>query len=113
VTRVRFRLVDTAGSEIGIVPSDTPTVGVGDTVQMPDGRPVEVVDVYDDEFGREGGVQATLVVDDGDDVASGAPLAEERALHDLVDRLGLRSRLDEIEALAQRLRDHVQEGRGD
>jgi hypothetical protein len=26
---------------------------------------VEVVEVYDDEHGREGGVAATLVVDDG------------------------------------------------
>ena len=113
MTTVRFRLIDTAGSEIGIVRSDAATVGVGDTVQMPDGRPVEVVDVYDDELGREGGVQATLVVDDGDDAASGAPLAEQRALHDLVDRLGLRSRLDEIESLAQRLRDHVEDERPD
>jgi hypothetical protein len=27
-------------------------------------RPVEVIEVYDDEYGQEGGVQATVVVDD-------------------------------------------------
>ena len=33
---------------------------------MPDGRGVGVVEVYDDEeHGQEGGVAATLVVDDG------------------------------------------------
>ena len=112
MTSVRFRLVDTAGSEIGIVSSDAATVSVGDTVRMPDGRPVEVVDVYDDGFGREGGVQATLVVDDGDEALC-EPLPEQEALNDLVDRLSFRSRLDEIEGLAQRLRDHVEERRGE
>jgi hypothetical protein len=34
-------------------------------VALPDGTEVEVVEVYDDEDGREGGVAATLVVDDG------------------------------------------------
>jgi len=33
-------------------------------IRLPDGRAVEVLEVYDDEFGREGGVQATVVVDD-------------------------------------------------
>jgi hypothetical protein len=61
----RFRLIDTAGSEIGIVNHSAPQVQIGETIGMPDGRPVEVVDVYDDEFGREGDVEATLVVDDG------------------------------------------------
>jgi len=41
------------------------TVTEGDTVELPDGRPVEVLEVYDDEHGQEGGVQATVVVDDG------------------------------------------------
>jgi len=59
-----FRLIDTAGSEIGLVSWAAETVTVGDIVQLPDGRSAEVLDVYDDEYGRDGGVQATLVVDD-------------------------------------------------
>ena len=59
-----FRLIDTAGSEIGLISWATEAVTVGDTVQLPDGRSAEVLDVYDDEYGRDGGVQATLVVDD-------------------------------------------------
>ena len=42
----------------------TRPITVGDTVQLPDGRSAEVLDVYDDDYGRDGGVQATLVVDD-------------------------------------------------
>jgi hypothetical protein len=60
----RFRLVDTAGSELGVVSYQTPRVAAGETVYLPDGGPASVVEVYDDEeHGREGGVQATLVVD--------------------------------------------------
>ena len=59
-----FRLIDTAGSEIGLVSWAAETVTVGDIVQLPDSRSAEVLDVYDDEYGRDGGVQATLVVDD-------------------------------------------------
>jgi hypothetical protein len=43
---------------------DSETVSEGDIVLLPDGRPVEVIEVYDDEYGQEGGVQATVVVDD-------------------------------------------------
>jgi hypothetical protein len=32
-------------------------------VRTPDGAPVTVLEVYDDEFGREGGAVATLVVE--------------------------------------------------
>jgi hypothetical protein len=61
----RYRLIDMAGGEIGVV--DGPDgVTEGESVNLPDGRPVEVVEIYDDEeHGREGGVAATLVVDDG------------------------------------------------
>lgn len=65
VSGFRLRLIDTAGSVIGIVSWDSETVREGDTVRLPDGRAVEVLEVYDDEFGQEGGVQATVVVDDG------------------------------------------------
>ena len=60
----RVRLIDTAGGVIGIVGWASATIAEGDVVRLPDGRPVEVLEVYDDEFGREGGVQATVVVDD-------------------------------------------------
>ncbi len=61
----RIRLIDTAGSVIGIVSWGSETITEGDMVRLPDGREVEALDVYDDEFGQEGGVQATVVVDDG------------------------------------------------
>jgi hypothetical protein len=61
----RFRLIDMAAGEIGIVTDERETIGEGDTVALPDGSEVEVVEVYDDEDGREGDVAATLVVDDG------------------------------------------------
>jgi hypothetical protein len=35
----------------------------GDSVRLPDGTDAEVVEIYDDEHGREDGVAATLVVD--------------------------------------------------
>ena len=60
----RVRLIDTAGSVIGIVGWASETISEGEMVRLPDGRAVEVLEVYDDEFGREGGVQATVVVDD-------------------------------------------------
>jgi hypothetical protein len=62
----RFRLIDMAGSEIGIIEWPAESVAMGDLVRRPDGQMAPVVEVYDDEeHGREGGVQATLVVDDG------------------------------------------------
>ena len=60
----RVRLIDTAGSVIGIVGWASETISEGEMVRLPDGRAVEVLEVYGDEFGREGGVQATVVVDD-------------------------------------------------
>jgi hypothetical protein len=61
---LRLRLIDTAGSELGIVEWAAETVSEGDPVRLPDGREVQVLEFYDDEFGREGGVLATVVVDD-------------------------------------------------
>jgi hypothetical protein len=60
-----YRLIDMAGGEIGNVGDVRESIDVDDTVALPDGRVVPVIDVYDDEFGQEGGVAATLVVDDG------------------------------------------------
>jgi hypothetical protein len=65
VAGFRFRLVDTDGSEIGIVTYAVPNVREGDTIHVPGGRRVTVLEVYDDEHGQEGDVQATLVVDVG------------------------------------------------
>jgi hypothetical protein len=103
MTGFRFRLIDTAGSELGIVNEGRPTVEIGDVVRMPDGREGEVVEVYDDEFGQEGDVQATLVVDDGSEVP--AELSRERAgeLLDLANELGLGSQVEEIARLRQLL----------
>jgi hypothetical protein len=64
VTGFRFRLIDTAGSEIGIVTHDSPEIQLGEPVRLPDGRMLPVLDAYDDEHGRDGDVMATLVVDD-------------------------------------------------
>jgi hypothetical protein len=63
----RYRVIDTSGSELGIVEDHRPAIGVGDSITVPDaggsGSGI-VVDVYDDEeHGREGGVVATLAVD--------------------------------------------------
>lgn len=59
----RFRLLDTAGSELGIVTHPAPRVELGETVSLPEGGTGTVVDVYDDEYGREGGVEAPLAVE--------------------------------------------------
>ena len=111
MSTVRFRLIDTAGSELGIIASAVAEVAAGDSVQTPDGRPVEVVEVYDDEFGREGGVAATLVVDDGADWQRELPPDEAAgAFLGLIDQLGLGSQREEIVRLAAQLRDQTNEG---
>ncbi len=60
----RFRLIDTAGSELGIVDDERTTIGEGDEVRTPGGSTAAVLEVYDDEFGTEGDVAATLVVEE-------------------------------------------------
>ena len=60
-----YRLIDMAGSEIGVNEDDRERIELGDEVALPDGGTGPVVDVYDDEFGQEGGMVATLAVDDG------------------------------------------------
>ena len=59
----RYRLIDTAGGVIGITNVDH-VMTEGDTVQLADGTEGTVVEVYDDEDGQEGGVVATLVVEE-------------------------------------------------
>jgi len=58
-----YRLIDTAGSEIGVVDLDEGLAIEDEVVGLPDGTEAVVVEVYDDEDGREGGVAATLVVE--------------------------------------------------
>jgi len=59
-----YRLVDTTGSELGVITDARPAIGEDEEVTLPDGTTGLVVEVYDDEDGREGGVAATLVVDE-------------------------------------------------
>ncbi len=59
-----YRLIDTAGGVIGIISSDRSSIAEGDSVTLPDGTQGRVVEVYDDENGQEGGVVATLVVEE-------------------------------------------------
>ena len=56
---MRYRLIDPAGSELGVVEDHRPEVGVDDMVGTPDGVDAPVVEAYDDECGREGDVVAT------------------------------------------------------
>jgi hypothetical protein len=64
MSKYQYRLIDTAGGEIGISGFDRPRIGEGETVTPPDGSTGTVVEVYDDEEGRDGGVVATLVVEE-------------------------------------------------
>ena len=61
----RYRLIDTASGEIGIVDLDPDEVEEDADVALPSGVVGTIVEIYDDEHGQEGGVAATLVVDDG------------------------------------------------
>jgi hypothetical protein len=62
----RYRIIDSAGSELGIVEDGRGAIDLGETVSLPDGGEAEVIDVYDDPVhGQEGGVNATLAVDVG------------------------------------------------
>ena len=57
-------MIDTAGSELGIIADDRSRLTEGDEVRLPDGSVAAVLEVYDDEAGRDGGVAATLVIED-------------------------------------------------
>lgn len=60
----QYRLIDTAGGEIGIINDSRPVIQLGDRVRLPNGTSGIVVDIYDDEYGKEGNVQATLAVEE-------------------------------------------------
>jgi hypothetical protein len=62
----KFRLLDTAGSEIAIIDDPRTALAVGDLVRHPDGRALPVLDVYDEDDGLEGGVNATVVVEENE-----------------------------------------------
>ena len=60
----KYRILDTAGSELGIIEDPRSAIEVGEHVALPEGGTADVLDVYDDdEHGRDGGVEATLVAD--------------------------------------------------
>jgi hypothetical protein len=59
----QYRLIDTAGSEIGLISDERPEIAEDEDVRLPDRSTATVLEVYDDEHGRDGGVRATLVVD--------------------------------------------------
>jgi hypothetical protein len=58
---MRYRLIDTAGSELEII--EHADVREDGDITLPDGRTSTVLEIYDDEDGREGGVDGTVVVD--------------------------------------------------
>ena len=59
----RYRVIDTDGSEVGSIDDERPHLSEEEAVTLPDGSLAAIVEVYDDEDGREGDVVATLVVD--------------------------------------------------
>jgi hypothetical protein len=59
----QYRVIDTAGSEVGLIADERSEISENETVELPDGTKAHVVEVYDDEYGQEGGIVATLVVD--------------------------------------------------
>ena len=63
MTEHRYRLIDTAGSEIAIVADAREKLAEDDEIDLPDGSSATVLEVYDEEDGRQGGVRATVVVD--------------------------------------------------
>ena len=69
MTTRSYRLIDTAGSELGIVELDDSNVAEDAPIELPEGGPAIIIEIYDDEDGKEGGVEATLVVGDPDEVA--------------------------------------------
>ena len=64
MSQLRYRLIDTAGGVINIIDDKRGLIVEGDLVLLPDGLSGTVVEVYDDEDGKEGDVQATLVVEE-------------------------------------------------
>jgi hypothetical protein len=63
MTEHRYRLIDTAGSEIAIVADAREELAEDDAIDLPDGSSATILEIYDEEDGREGGVRATVVVD--------------------------------------------------
>jgi len=59
----RYRLIDSAGGEIGIIQDRGLRIEEGESVRTPGGQTNPVTEVYDEEDGREGDLQGTLVVD--------------------------------------------------
>src|SRR5688500_8540387 len=45
----RYRLIDTAGGEFGVIDDPRPRIELGERVRLPGGSTGTVVDIYDDE----------------------------------------------------------------
>ena len=60
----QYRLLGTSGSEVALIWDERAEIAEDEDVTLPDGTTALVLDVYDDEHGKEGGVVATLVVED-------------------------------------------------
>jgi hypothetical protein len=60
----QYRLVGTSGSEIALIWDERPQISEDESVTLPDGSTAIVLEIYDGEHGTEGGVVATLVVED-------------------------------------------------
>jgi hypothetical protein len=58
----RYRVIDDAGSEVGIYDLDIDEMAPGMVVTF-QGSEREVLDVYDDEHGKDGDVEATIVLE--------------------------------------------------
>ena len=60
----QYRLLGTSGSEVALIWDERAEIAEDAEVTLPDGTTAVVLDVYDDEHGKDGGVVATLVVED-------------------------------------------------
>ena len=60
----QYRLLGTSGSEVALIWDDRPEIAEDEQVTLPGGTEAVVLEVYDDEHGQDGGVVATLVVED-------------------------------------------------
>ena len=56
--------LEQAVREVALIGNERAEIAEDEEVTLPDGTTAVVLDVYDDEHGKDGGVIATLVVED-------------------------------------------------